>query len=353
MAYTSILKPSSYLTVEEVAEHLNLSNVNVGTYSAEVKAFKTIQDLVYTSKLIGVAGNATAIQYSALVAPGAPEVSLTSSTIVVKITSGVTTANEIKTAIENFPSAAALVSIVLKENSTGDETQILQITTNLSGGKNEVPLKPEEEKTRRLIERMINLACDKVENILQTCVIAKDFTDVIDGNNSNVIIPSKWPVIGIKEVRIDYNRGFSDNTIIDPKNWILRGYADRRQASTDVQLRIIGNDVVLRDDGRDSIIGRIFSGSVLGSVKVVFTAGWALNKEDIPSDLLYGTMLLVEYYYFQRSNRDLGVISKTIKGDVSSKVKDGIPDTIMELLEPYCEVSMPLYEKSQNNVFGL
>ena len=353
MSYTSILKPSSYITVEEACEWLNLSTVNAGNPSPEVKASKEIQDLLYVSKLVGAAGNATAIQYASLATPGVPQVEMLSSTIVVRIENNITTSQDIKNAIEAHPIANALVTISFKTGSTGVEPQTLQNTTSLVGGKNEVLLKPDEEKTRRLIERLINTACDKVENILQTCVIAKDYEDTLDGNNSNVIIPSKWPVIGIKEIKIDYNRGFSSETIISPKNWILRGYADRRQATTDVSVRIIGNDVVLRDDGRDSIIGRIFSGSVLGSVKVKFTAGWALNKEDIPYDLQHATMLLFEYYFFQRSNRDLGVISKTIKGDSSSKVKDGIPDTITELLQPYCDISLPLYEKSQTNVFGL
>jgi hypothetical protein len=210
-----------------------------------------------------------------------------------------------------------------------------------------------QEELRRLLERMINIACDKVTNILQTPVIAKQFEETIDGNNSNVILPSKWPIVSVQEVKIDYNRGFGPETIITEVNRILRGYADIRQETTDTELRVVGNDVVLRDDGKDSIIGKIFAGSVIQCTKIKYTAGWAKDAADIPFDLRHATTLLVEYYYFQRSNRDLNITSKGVRGESFSKIKDGIPDTILELLEPYKDVSMPLFEKSQTNTFGV
>lgn len=215
------------------------------------------------------------------------------------------------------------------------------------------PVNAEQAKLRKLLETYINISCDKVESILQTCVIAKDFTEVFDGNNSNVIIPSKWPITELTEVRIDYNRGFGNETIISADNAVLRGLADKRQASTDISLRIIGNDIALRDDGRDSFIGKIFSGSIIGSVKVKYKAGWAKDLADIPWDLKYAATLLAEFYYFQRSNRDLNVTSKGVRGESYTKVKDGIPDTVHELLQPYIDTSLPLYEKSQTNVFDI
>ena len=215
------------------------------------------------------------------------------------------------------------------------------------------PIPPEQVKLRRLLETYINVACDKVESILQTCVIAKDFTERYDGNSSNVVIPSKWPITEITELKIDYNRGFGDETKIGMDNAVLRGFADKRQANTDVSLRIIGNDIALRDDGKDSFIGKIFSGSVIGAVQLKYKAGWATNVDDVPWDLRYATTLLAEYYYFQRSNRDLNTISKGVRGESYTKVKDGIPDTVHEMLEPYIDHSLPLHEKSQTNIFDI
>lgn len=352
MQYTSILKPDAFLTVEEVAEWIGISE-QIAIPAEEVKASKTIQDLVYTAKGIGTAGNAVGVQYFGSGTAGSESVSVTGSAITVTIEPGVSTAAQIKTAIEAHVGANALVTITLKSGSTGAEAQALQAMQLLSGGTNPGTWPKGAKENRKILERIINSSCDKIEKMIQTSVVAKSFTEVIDGNNSNVIIPSKWPILKVEEIRIDYNRGFSDSTVISNVNYFNRGYADKRQQPTDIELRIIGNDVVLRDDGKDSIVGKIFSGSVLGSIQIKYKAGWALDNADIPWDLRQAATQLCEYYYFQRSNRDLNVTSKGVRGETYTKVKDGIPDTVTELVAPYEDISLPLYEKSQTNVFGV
>lgn len=350
--YTSILKPDAYLTVDEVAEWLGVSD-QIKIPQVEVKASKIIQSLLFTSKLVGTAGNATAIQYNSGAVAGSEVVSLTGNTIAVQIEPGVSTAQNIKDAIEAFASANALVTITLADGFNLSDPQNIQATTLLVGGVNAGTWSKGGQENRRIIERLMNVACDKIERTIETKVVAKDFEEIIDGNNSNVVIPSKWPILEVTEIKIDYNRNFSSETIVNPINYFNRGYADNRQQPTDIVLRIVGNDIVLRDDGKDSIVGKIFSGSVLGSIKIKYKAGWALNNDDIPWDLRQATILLVEYYYFQRSNRDLNITSKGVRGESFTKVKDGIPDTIMEMIEPYCDVKLPLYEKSQTNIFGV
>lgn len=350
--YTSILKADAFLTLDEVAEWLGVSD-QIKIPSDEVKSFKVIQDLLYTSKLVGVLGNAINIAYTAGGTNGSEVVSVVGNAISVQIEDGVSTSLQIKTAIENFPAAFALVGVEYNLPATGIELEVIQPATLLSGGLNAGVWQKNGESNRRIIERIINISCDKVEQMIQTPVVAKDFEEYMDGNNSNVIIPSKWPVLSITEIKIDYNRGFSSATIIDPVHYFARGYADKRQLITDTSLRTIGNDIVLRDDGKDTIIGTLFSGSVLGSIKLKYKAGWALNNADIPWDLRQAATLLCEYYYFQRSNRDLNITSKGVRGESFSKIKDGIPDTITELIAPYEDISFPLYEKSQTNIFGV
>jgi hypothetical protein len=350
--YTSILKADAFLTVDEVAEWLGIFD-QIQIPAIEVKSFKTIQDLVYTSKLVGILGNAISIAYTNGATAGSEVVSLIGNAISVQIESGVSTSLQIKTAIENSVAAFALVGVAYKPLSTGVETQVSQVTTLLTGGTNAGVWIKGGEQNRKILERIINISCDKIEQIIQTSVVAKDYEEQIDGNNSNVIMPSKWPLVSITEIKIDYNRGFSSSTIVSPVNYFARGYADKRQLPGDTSLRIIGNDIILRDDGKDSIVGKIFSGSVLGSIKIKYKAGWALTNADIPWDLRQAATLLCEYYYFQRSNRDLNITSKGVRGESFTKIKDGIPDTIMEMVNPYADVSMPLYEKSQINVFGI
>lgn len=349
--YVSILKPDAYLTVQEVTEWLGIDELVIP--NAEIKASKIIQDLLFTAKTVGILGNSIGIQYSGGATAGSEVVSVLGNAITVQIENGVSTSLQIKTAIENFPAAFALVGIEYKTGSTGIEIQNLQAMTLLTGGVNAGTWKKNGERDYRILERIINTACDRIEREIQTRVVAQSFTEFMDGNNSNVIVPSKWPILKVEEIKIDYNRGFSDATIINPSNYMNRGYADNRQKPTDIELRIIGNDVVLRDDGIDTLIGKIFSGSVLGSVKITYKAGWALDNADIPWDLRQATTLLCEYYYFQRSNRDLNVVSKGVRGESYTRVKDGMPDTIREMIEPYCDISMPLFEKSQTNHFGI
>lgn len=215
------------------------------------------------------------------------------------------------------------------------------------------PFAPKVRELRSLLERLMNVSCDKIESMIQTNVISKDFTEILDGNSSNVFVPSKWPITELTEIKIDFNRGFGSETLIDLGNATLRGFADKRQASTDVALRIIGNDIALRDDNKDSFLGKIFGGSEIGSIKIKYKAGWGQNINDVPWDLRQAAVLLVEFYYFQRSNRDLNVTSKGIRGESYTKVKDGVPDTIMEMIAPYEDSSFALHEKSQTNTFGI
>lgn len=351
--YTSILKPTAFLTVDEMAEWLNIKPEKINVPTAEIKATKIIQSLLYTSKKIGTLGNTTTIEYTPGATAGAEVVTLNVNAVSIQIEDGVSTAAQIIAAIEASIDVNPILGAILQGGATGEEGQIVIAPTLLVGGSNDVPFDVDVEKTRRLVERLINTACDKVETLIQTCVIAKPFIEILDGNNSNVIIPSKWPITEVTEVKIDYNKAFGPETIIDLGNTALRGFADKRQASTDVSLRIVGNDIALRDDNKDSFIGKIFSGSVISSIKISYKAGWAIDYDDVPYDLRHAATLLMEYYWFQRSNRDIGVSSKGIRGETYTKVKDGIPDTILELVQPYVDESLPLYEKSQTNTFDI
>jgi hypothetical protein len=353
MPYTSILSPLAYLTVDEVAEWLNIQSADINILQQEVKASKVIQHLLYTAKPIGVLGNNITIEYIGGGTNGSEIVTVSGEAIQVQIEDGVSTAQNIKNAIEANVDANTLVGVLFSGGSTGEEFEIVTVVQNLSGGINEVPTPEKIQRLRRLIERCINIACDKVETILQTRVVAQSYEELHDGNNANVIIPSKWPITEVTEVKIDYNRGFGQETTIGLENVALRGFADKRQKSTDLSLRIVGNDIALRDDNKDSFLGKIFSGSVIQAIKIKYKAGWAIDNDDIPWDLRHATTLLVEYYYFQRSNRDLNISSKGVRGESFSKIKDGIPDTIHELLDPYMDISLPLYEKSQTNTFDI
>jgi len=90
------------------------------------KAYKTIQDLIYTAHTAGYNGNLINITYTTGGTKGAEVVTVTVNAISVQIESGVSTANNIKTAIGNSIPAAALVDVAL--GGTGSETQTAPVS---------------------------------------------------------------------------------------------------------------------------------------------------------------------------------------------------------------------------------
>jgi len=223
-------------------------------------------------------------------------------------------------------------------------------------------------KRVRRLEVLANAACDHIESIIDTKVLASEFTEVSDGNSSNSIIPQMWPILSVNEIRIDYNRGFSDPTILTDSVYFLRGNSDKRQKISDTELRIIGNDVILRDDNERHIVGQIFSGSVLGAIKMKYLAGWCkdftsgidvdtelktISCTDIPYDLILAALQLVEYWYYQRENKDIGVTAKGVMGESYSKLSQGIPQEIQDKLERYINYSFGSANQNQRNTWDI
>jgi hypothetical protein len=210
-----------------------------------------------------------------------------------------------------------------------------------------------KERTFNILELLINAAADKVESIIRTSVIAKSFTEDHDGSNSNVILPHHWPITEIEELKIDTIRQFPSDTLLDEVNYFLRGYADRRQTSGDLSIRLVGDSVVLRDDNERYILGRIFAGSSLGSIRIKYKAGWATAASDVPFDIKLATLQLIEFWFVQRDNKDINVSSKSVKGESYSKLKDSIPEQIHEMLQPYVDESLGTHSVPQRNTFKI
>jgi len=204
---------------------------------------------------------------------------------------------------------------------------------------------------RKRYEMLINSACSKIEAILRTNVLAKQFQEDLDCNDSNVIVPSAWPILSIDELKIDRSRVFSAESIISDLEYMLRGTPDKRSEVSTPDLRIIGNDIFMN--------GSIISGASIGSagpVRIKYTAGWGRDSSDVPDDIVLATTQLVEWYEFRRSNKDIGVASKGVRGENysrSSEMVNGIPLEIYQSLEPYINESFGTFESPQTNVFGI
>lgn len=99
---------------------------------AGIKATKVIQDLTYTADTLGNAGNSITIRYTTGGTAGSEGVTVVGSAITVQIQSGVSTATQVKAAIDGNVGAAALVDVAI--TGTAGTAQVAVAATALSGG---------------------------------------------------------------------------------------------------------------------------------------------------------------------------------------------------------------------------
>jgi hypothetical protein len=109
-----------------------LEEVNLGETPVDTQATRIVQDLTYLSKLIGELGNDISIAYIGGGTAGSEVVTVTDEVIEVEIESGVSTASQIKDAIEASVEANALVEVVV--SGTGSTAQVSAGAVNLQGG---------------------------------------------------------------------------------------------------------------------------------------------------------------------------------------------------------------------------
>lgn len=104
-----------------------------GETVAEVKSFKKIQDILYTSKLVGVLGNDITVTYVDDGTAGAETVGVSTHAITVHMEDGASTAAEIATAIANYSPSNALVGVAVDSGDEGD-VQAAVTAQTLTGG---------------------------------------------------------------------------------------------------------------------------------------------------------------------------------------------------------------------------
>ncbi len=108
------------------------------TEVAEVKSSLKIQDITYTSKLTGTAGDAITVNYNTGGSGGGATVTVSTSAISIAIEDGVTTAATIAAAVAAYPAANSLVGTAV---DSGDETDVQAVfgaALSLAGGVNHV-----------------------------------------------------------------------------------------------------------------------------------------------------------------------------------------------------------------------
>lgn len=209
------------------------------------------------------------------------------------------------------------------------------------------------------LTRLINAACERVESFIDGPVLTRSFVEYADGNNSNVVVPTYSPVKTVESVHLDFNREFGSTTEIDGENIVLRGFPSMKQIQgSTVSVAVNGTDIILRDDSNVSILGRIMTGSTVQSLRMIYTAGLGATASELPNDILLATLMLVDFLFVQKENRDLGIRSKGTFGGQSYTRADidedsGMPKEIVAMLEKYKDYALPSIAQPQRNTFGI
>lgn len=139
-------------------------------YTAAVKASKVIQDLTYTADTAGAPGNSITIAYVDDGTAGAETVGVVGSAITVHMEAGVSTATQIKAAVDGDGSAAALVDIAI--SGTGSNPQTAVSATALQGGSNAIGAAGSEVVT--VLDKAIKV---KLQNGVSTATQVKAAID--------------------------------------------------------------------------------------------------------------------------------------------------------------------------------
>lgn len=221
-------------------------------------------------------------------------------------------------------------------------------------------------KYDNMITRFINAACARVEKYIDGPVLSRQFAETLDGNASNIIVPQHYPIQSIDDIRIDFNRAFTDATKLEPVNYVLHGMPTLNAFVNNPAnpfLSIKGTDIVLRDDNNTAILGRIFSGSIVASIELKYTAGWGRTPEDIPADIMQATMMLAQYMYTVWDQNLLGIKSRESMGQAFTRAVSGtgsspdansdIPVEVRGLLDQYRDLGFGSSNVPQHNIFQL
>lgn len=332
----SLLKNNNFITIEETADWLNIDLDQIVVPDPESSAFLEIADLKFEAIESGNGGNDLSIEYIAGAIAGAEVVTLSGYKISVQIEVGVSTAELVKDAVESH-AVNALVAVTYTPAGLPDNTQVLHIEANLAGGNTYIPPENNIAKRVRLLERFINSACRKMENMINGPILVQEFSETLDMTNTDVLIPSHYPIRSVTSLK------FNDE-VIDLSSVKIRG-ASQVGYPSDVSLQVKGTDIVIIQ-GDDTLESYTLDG--VQSVELVYEAGLG-NIDEIPGDLKQAAWMAVDYYYKARESGMVGLMSKTIKGDSAYKFTNGLPREIAELIEPYIDYSFGVSGLMQSN----
>lgn len=141
--------------------------------------------------------------------------------------------------------------------------------------------------------------------------------EIHDARRQDLIVPEFWPIISVQRVAVGVNPDGSGGTDL-----------------------VAGTDYVLRD-GEIALVGRSLPQG-RGLVAVDYHHGYAA----VPAKVTMAGQLATEAYYRMKSNKTVGIVSKSKEGESINYQKGwsqqwGLPSESIGLLQEYKLVGIP------------
>lgn len=185
--------------------------------------------------------------------------------------------------------------------------------TSIANLKFELNIKADDNTQNSILELYINAASQNIETYCDRKfkVPTVAYVEYHDGGAMDYILPKQYPVTEIVDLRIDAEREFGSDSIVDTE------------------------DYEIADEGETITSDRIFPYG-RQNVQLTYKAGFS----QVPADLELACMWLAAWYYKQRARGDLGRTSVS-KGDESVGVLAEIPKQIIQHIEKYKRTEAP------------
>lgn len=167
------------------------------------------------------------------------------------------------------------------------------------------------------ISQLINYGYKFLEGYIGRQAKSKEYTESYDGDDSNVLVLKKWPVISVASVHIDQDgeRIFDSEALVDSDDY----YVDTDPDTS------IGQIELFQATGT----GPTWFSKGIKNIQVVYTAGWAT----VPYPLKFALQQLVAWH-FRRSGTE-ATRQQSIGGFSKSYEDDNLPPHIKRFLDPY------------------
>ena len=156
------------------------------------------------------------------------------------------------------------------------------------------------------IEQLIDSASWAANTYTNRLLKSRTLTEYYDGDGSSVLWLNQRPVVSVTSINIDSGYTWGTDTLID---------------STDYQVYL--------DEGKIAFTGTLLS-SGYRLVKVVYVAGYST----VPYDIERAVQDLAYYWYKQRTDKSVGVSSRSTEGRSVSYSQE-IPDQIKGVFDRY------------------